>query len=127
MDEDEQEHTTEITLKGDAKRARAAHEKCIKAGRRQIHHAANAGDYLLKLKAEVKHGDWETYVEQVLGIPKDIAASYMSLAKHRELWQSDDGSFLALVQDLDLTGNIRKLADHVRRKAKGKPEPKEKE
>src|SRR5262249_46840075 len=89
-----------------AARIRAEHEQVVVALARGIKHAINAGELLLEAKAQIKHGQWLSWLSEHCAVSERTAQLYMRIAQRRaELEAKAQG-----LADLTLEGAARLLA-----------------
>jgi Protein of unknown function (DUF3102) len=81
-----------------AKRIKDEHQKVTGAFKDVLSHAMLAGDYLIKAKGKVKHGEWLPWLKDNCGIADRTARLYMQLANSRAQIEK-----LKSASDADLT------------------------
>src|SRR5205814_1603457 len=73
------------TLDQLAATANDAHRRCFKAGREMVEYAIQAGEALIIVKNDVRHGDWLKWVGEHFEASVDTAENYMLVARNSEL------------------------------------------
>jgi hypothetical protein len=96
-----------------AARIRAEHEAAEAALKRGAEHAMNAGDLLIEVKAQLKHGQWLPWLAEHCDISERTAQLYMRLARARPEIEAN----AQRVADLSLRGAAAVLAPDEREKA----------
>jgi hypothetical protein len=90
-----------------AARIRSEHEAALLNMRRGLEHAIAAGNLLIEAKAQLKHGQWLPWLEEVCpALPERTATHYMRLARHAPELESKS----ATVADLTVRGALELLA-----------------
>jgi hypothetical protein len=85
---------------------RSCHAATLVAVGSAVEHAMAAGDELLKAKAQIKHGEWLSWLEQECDLGERHAERYMLLARNRDKLTE----IRHTVSDLSLRGALRRLA-----------------
>ena len=103
--------TIVIDLPHLADKINGAHREVAHHGRSMLFEARRAGEYLLKAKEQVRHGEFKAWIEKNCECSYQSAAVYMKVAKE---W--DEKSSV-------LDFSTASLRDFVGNKTKGPPEP----
>jgi hypothetical protein len=103
-----------------AARIRAEHEATSTALKSSVEHAMKAGDLLIEAKAQLKHGQWLSWLAEHCAMSERSAQLYMPIAKNRAAIEDNIRNGVA---DLTLgqaaalmmmTADIKKLFDFVK-------------
>lgn len=78
-----------LTLAQIAKAIRREHTEVVGHLRRASRHAKRAGDFLLKAKAQLNHGQWLPWLEKHCQLAERTAQLYMQVARHWKTLQSN--------------------------------------
>lgn len=89
-----------------ARRIDAAHRACMGAATTTLRHALEVGCLLIEAKAQLRHGDWLSWLRANTPVTPRQSQRYMQLARHREAIEAK----CDLMSHLSLTGALAELA-----------------